>query len=95
MANKLHPSVWLHFGAGILISLVFFLFPYYELELLYRTSFIISLLAGIIFASLKEWRDWSFRNEIAWKKWDWIDWWFTVGGSIVLPILIGLINWML
>lgn len=84
--KKLHPSVWLHFGAGVLISLLFFLMSYHHFLLGWDVSAAISLIAGAFMASLKEWRDWSMRDEVAWKKWDWIDWWFTVAGSVALPI---------
>lgn len=89
--TTLHPSVWLHFGAGILISVLFFLMPYYEFKLGWLLSTLISLVAGVFFASWKEYEDWKLRKELVWKKWDWIDWIFTVKGSLVIPVIFGIV----
>lgn len=90
--KKLHPSVWLHFGAGIAIGLLFFLMPYYHFELGYAVSFAITLAASVIIASWKEWGDWKQRHVLTWKKWDWVDWLFTVCGSLTVPVIVGLIH---
>lgn len=89
---KLHPSVWLHFGAGVLIGVLFFLFPYYELKEGWVMSTVFSIAGGVLFGSLKEWSDWSKRKESEWKKWDWMDWLFTVLGSLAVPFIVGLIE---
>lgn len=94
-SKKLHPSVWLHFGAGVAIGLLFFLMPYYHFKLGYASSFVITATASVVIASIKEWSDDSMKDELSWKKWDWIDWLFTVGGSLAVPVVIGLIHLVL
>lgn len=88
--KKLHPSVWIHFGAGVAIGLLFFLMPYYHFKLGFVLSLAITLVASILMASLKEWSDESMKDEVAWKKWDWMDWIFTVAGSLTIPLIVGL-----
>ena len=85
-----HKSNSTHFWAGIPIGLLFFLLSYFHFELGFWLSTAITFGAGSIIASLKEWSDHSMRKDVAWKRWDWLDWIYTVAGSLSIPLIVGL-----
>lgn len=89
---KIDRSTWKHFIAGILIGMLFFLMAYYHFKLGFLISTLITIGASTIIGSLKEWLDYSNRDRMKWKKWDWIDLLFTVLGSLAPVALVGLIS---
>lgn len=89
---KPHKSNNTHFWAGVAIGVTFFpicLFHFFVDRIV--SSIIITMLAVIIIASVKEWNDWSQRKKLIWKTWDWLDWIYTVAGTVAVIILVSLI----
>lgn len=94
-----HYSNYTHFWAGVAVGVTFFpitfLFFYIENpdRLLWSVS--ISMAAVMLIASLKEWSDHSMRHTIKWKRWDWLDWIYTVLGTVAVILATLLLNWIL